>query len=93
MKPRFLHPWLLATLLWCAVLASAAGSIYSRHRSRELFVELERLNREHIELDITWGKLQLEQSSLSTPPYVGSLAATKLRMVVPDPNAIQVVVP
>ena len=31
-------------LLWAAALASAAGAIYSKHRARELFVELERLN-------------------------------------------------
>ena len=36
----------LIPVLWLAVLASAAGAIYVKHRSRELFVELERVNRE-----------------------------------------------
>ena len=35
---------LAVPLLWAAALASAAGAIYSKHRARELFVELERLN-------------------------------------------------
>ena len=35
---------LAVPLLWVGVLASAAGAIYSKHRARELFVELERLN-------------------------------------------------
>ena len=34
--------WMLAIVLWGVVLASSAGAIYAKHRSRELFVELER---------------------------------------------------
>ena len=33
------HGWLVLAVLWFGVLASAAGAIYTRHRSRELFVE------------------------------------------------------
>lgn len=85
--------WAIALLLWCAVLASAAGAIWSRHRARELFVELERLNREHEELDITWGRLQLEQSAWSAHAHVESQAARRLRMRMPDPAAIRLVLP
>lgn len=85
--------WLVAGVLWCAVLASAAGAVYTRHRARELFVELERLNREREELDIVWGKLQLEQSTWSAHARVESQASGRLRMVAPDPASIQVVLP
>lgn len=83
--------WLIAMLLWCAVLVSAAGAIWTRHRARELFVELEQLGREHEELDITWGRLQLEQSAWSAHAHVESQAARRLRMRVPDPAAIRLV--
>ena len=31
--------WVLLVTLWFAVLASAAGAIYTSHRAREQFVE------------------------------------------------------
>jgi cell division protein FtsL len=86
-------PWTIALLLWCAVLASAAGVVWSRHRARELFVELEQLNRQRDGLDVTWGQLQIEQSFLSQQARVESTARQRLRMLQPDPVTIQVVLP
>lgn len=87
------QPWILALLLWCAVLASAAGVVWSRHRARELFVELEQLNRQRDQLDVTWGQLQLEQSALSQHARVESTARQRLDMLLPNPASIQVVLP
>jgi cell division protein FtsL len=85
--------WMVALLLWCAVLISAGGTIYTRHRAREQFVELQRLNRERDQLEVNWGQLQLEQSLWSSHAYVESVAATRLKMAPPPPAAIQVVLP
>ena len=41
-------------LLWGAALASASGAIYSKHRARELFVVLERLNARRDNLGKFW---------------------------------------
>jgi cell division protein FtsL len=87
------NPWLQVAVLWCAVLASAAGAVYTRHRSRELFVELERLHRQQDQLDIEWGQLQLEQSAWSSHAFVERVATTRLHMATPDPARIQVVTP
>lgn len=84
---------LLIPILWLAVLASAAGAIFVKHRARELFVELEKVNRERDQLEIEWGQLQLEQSAWSTHAFVESVAASKLRMSIPAPAAIEVVAP
>ena len=46
---RVFTPKLLTVViatLWAGVLVSAAGAIYSKHRARELFVTLERMNRQ-----------------------------------------------
>jgi cell division protein FtsL len=80
-------------LLWLAALGSAAGAIYAKHRARELFVELERLNGERDRLEVEWGQLQLEQSAWSTHAFVENVAATRLRMSIPDAAAIEVVSP
>ena len=83
----------LIPVLWLAVLASAAGAIYVKHRSRELFVELERVNRERDRLEIEWGRLQLEQSAWSTHAFVENVAASNLHMHIPPPAQIEVVAP
>lgn len=83
----------LLPLLWLATLGSAAGAIWSKHRARELFVELERLNARRDTLEIEWGQLQLEQSAWSTHAFVERVASAKLRMAMPAPGEIQVVIP
>lgn len=80
-------------ILWLAALASAAGAIYSKHRARELFVELERLNVRRDNLEIEWGQLQLEQSAWSTHAFVENVAGTRLRMAMPPPREIELVTP
>jgi cell division protein FtsL len=80
-------------VLWLAALGSAAGAIYCKHRSRELFVELERLNARRDNLDIEWGQLQLEQSAWSTHAFVERVASTKLHMANPPPREIKIVSP
>lgn len=84
---------LLIPVLWLAVLGSAAGAIYVKHRSRELFVELERVNRERDRLEIEWGRLQLEQSAWSTHAFVENVAANNLNMRTPPPKQIEVIAP
>jgi cell division protein FtsL len=93
---RRLTPKLLTiaiAVLWSAVLLSAAGAIYSKHRARELFVALERLNRQRDTLEIEWGQLQLEQSAWSTHAFVERVASTKLRMQSPPPADIELISP
>jgi cell division protein FtsL len=79
--------------LWVAALGSAAGAIYSKHRARELFVTLERLNNERDNLEVEWGQLQLEQSAWSTHAFVERVASTKLKMASPPPKDIELISP
>jgi cell division protein FtsL len=83
----------IVALLWCAVLASSAGAIYTKYRARELFVELERLNSGRDELDAEWGRLQLEQSAWSTYAFVERVASERLHMSIPDSHDIKIVSP
>ena len=79
--------------LWAVALGSAAGAIYSKHRARELFVTLERLNNQRDNLEVEWGQLQLEQSAWSTHAFVERVASTKLKMTTPRPKDIELVSP
>jgi len=85
--------WAIAALMWVAVLVSATAAVWTRHRARELFVELEQLNRERHQLEVNWGQLQLEQTSWSQHAHVESTARRRLDMMTPDPATIQVVLP
>jgi cell division protein FtsL len=93
---RLADPKILSLIvlgLWLAVLGSAAGAVYSKHRARELFVELERLNHRRDNLEIEWGQLQLEQSAWSTHAFVENVASAKLHMAMPPPREIEIVSP
>jgi cell division protein FtsL len=91
MSRRFLA--IAVPVLWLAALGSAAGAIYCKHRSRELFVQLERLDARRDNLDIEWGQLQLEQSAWSTHAFVERVASTKLHMAMPPPKEIEIIAP
>jgi cell division protein FtsL len=93
---RTIPPKVLAislAALWVVALGSAAGAIYSKHRARELFVTLERLNNQRDTLEVEWGQLQLEQSAWSTHAFVERVASTKLRMATPPAKEIELIAP
>jgi cell division protein FtsL len=80
-------------ILWVTALGSAAAAVYIKHRSREMFVELERLDTRRDNLEIEWGQLQLEQSAWSTHAFVERVASAKLRMAMPPPKEIEIIAP
>ena len=80
-------------LLVVLALGSAAAAVYLKHRSREMFVELERLDTRRDNLDIEWGQLQLEQSAWSTHAFVERVASAKLHMAMPPPKEIEIIAP
>jgi cell division protein FtsL len=92
MKYRRLLPVVLP-LLWLGVLASAVQVIYARHKARDVFVHLEKLNAERDSLDIEWGRLQLEQSYWSSNAFVERVANAKLQMNLPQTRDVRIVRP
>jgi cell division protein FtsL len=80
-------------ILWVCTLGSAAAAVYLKHRSREMFVELERLETRRDNLQIEWGQLQLEQSAWSTHAFVERVASAKLHMGMPPPKEIEIIAP
>ncbi|MEN9705676.1 MAG: hypothetical protein RLZZ393_1555 [Pseudomonadota bacterium] len=86
--------WPLAAIaLWFLALASSAAVIHARHRARELFVELEKLNTRRDNIEIEWGQLQLEQSAWSSPAFVEQVATSQRHMSMPAARGIKVVQP
>lgn len=73
------------------VVATALGVAYTKHRSREMFVQLQTLKAQRDALNVEWGKLMLEQSTWATPPRVEQVAREHLDMRVPSSDEIVIV--
>ena len=74
------HPGALLILV-LAVVASSISVVYAKHQSRKLFIELQSMGNERDNMDIEWGQLQLQQSTLTTQGQVESAARDRLGMV------------
>ena len=84
---------LMLLLLVLAVMGSALGVVFSTHESRKQFVALQVLQKERDEMNIQWGRLQLEQSTWATHARIEQMASDKLEMIIPPPEAMVIVRP
>lgn len=83
----------VVVILAMLVLASSLGVVYAKHQSRKLFVELDTLKKERDEMNVEWGRLQLEQSTLATHGRIETTAKKRLKMVTPEYDKILIVRP
>lgn len=80
-----------ASVLSVAVVLSAVGVVYSKHQTRQLFVDVQRLEAERDRMNVDWGRLQLEQSTLATQARIESIAHGKLAMNIPPQDSVVIV--
>ena len=83
----------LVIALVILVLASSLGVVYAKHQSRKLFIELDTLKKERDEMNVEWGRLQLEQSTLATHSRIEQTAIKRLNMVTPEYEQVLIVRP
>ena len=81
----------LNLLLLAVIVACALGLVTSQHEARKLFSDLEREHGRARELDVEFGRLQLEASTRGLPRRVEGIAGSALGMRTPDPRRVQVV--
>ena len=84
-------PVLLVLVFAVVCVLSAIAIIYTKHESRKLFVELERLTEERDELNIEWGQLQIEQSTWATHGRIEQVANDRLSLHRPPSTDIYVI--
>ena len=84
--------WLLALLIAANIL-SAVVVVHARHQHRQHFVELTKLERARDELNIEFGRLQLEQATWAESNRVDQVARNRLGMVFPQADETVVVRP
>ncbi len=81
----------LAATLLLIVMASAIAVVWARNETRELFIRFTRLQNERDQLNIEYGRLELEDATWADPARVASVARHALGMVNPDPAQIRMV--
>ncbi len=74
---------LAAVLMVCALAV-----VNAQHRARTMFVELEALKKEARNQEVEWGKLQLEQGTLTSHARVEAMAKTQLGLTTPPLDRI-----
>lgn len=82
---------MMAVLLGLAVLATSLGLVYAKYQSRKLFIELQSLQTVKDEMDIEWGRLQLEQGTWATHGRIERIASERLGMVIPPAESVVIV--
>ena len=78
----------LNLLLILVLVACALSVVGANHRTRKVFSELEAGQKRMRDLDVEWGQLQLEQSTLAAHVRVAAVARDKLGMKPPAPGQI-----
>ena len=71
---------LLVLVLFVANVATGVGVVYSKHTMRKSFIELQAMQNSFDELQVEWGRFQLEQSAWATHGRVEKIAREKLNM-------------
>jgi cell division protein FtsL len=84
---------LLLVLLSLAVVGGAIGVVWARHEHRQAYIALSQLENARDELDIEFGRLQLEQATWSEANRIEQVAGTRLGMKFPEDADIVVLQP
>jgi cell division protein FtsL len=79
--------------LLAGVVATAVAVVQARHQHRQLFVELSALERERDELNIEFGRLQLEQATWADTHRIEQIARNQLGMKYPEAADLRVLTP
>lgn len=73
----------LNALLLVVVVLCALSVVTSQHQARKLFIALQQENDHARQMEVEWGQLQLEQSTLAAPARVEKIATRQLQMQLP----------
>lgn len=84
---------LLLLILLLGNVISGIAVVETRHRHRQQFVALSELEAERDELNIDYGRLQLEQATWADPHRIEQIARERLGMKYPEAGELRVVTP
>lgn len=77
--------------LYLLVIGMALLVVKNRHESRQLFAEVQKLEKENAEISADWSRLKLEQSTRLNQVLVETRAKQELGMQKPSADKIKVI--
>ena len=85
--------WQLPILfvLFVGVVSVSIAVVVNRHAARQLFYEIQQIEKEHDELNFEWSRLKLEQSAWLNQVSVEKKARYDLGMHKPEMQDIRIV--
>jgi cell division protein FtsL len=81
-----------AVALAASAVVSGVWIVTAKHESRQLFVELQELEREQDRLEIDWGRLQIQQSMRAANAEIETRAREELRLAEPSDAQMKIIV-
>jgi cell division protein FtsL len=82
---------LFAIALALGVIATAVAVIEVKYLTRTDFGTLQQVRAERDELDVEWGRLQIEEAALTSHTRIEDNARRKLDMYLPEGGEVRVV--
>ena len=87
----FFSPRPIKGLFLCGLLVvSSLGVAYSSHQTRNMYRDLQQLEKDHDDLEHEYEKLLLEQSAWADYTRLNGLAQDKLQMTAPETSEMVV---
>lgn len=76
-------------LLLVAVMVCALNVVALQHKARKLYVELHEQKELAKQMEVEWGQLRLEQSTLAAPAKIEKAAVRQLQMQLPRSEQVR----
>ncbi|WAR45226.1 cell division protein FtsL [Methylomonas rapida] len=84
---------ILLSILIAMLMLSAIAVIYSKYQSRQLFIEIQKKEKQLEDYEVEWGRLQLELTTLTEENRVEIEARSRLMLTLPAQNEIVYIKP
>ncbi|MDD4929664.1 MAG: cell division protein FtsL [Gallionella sp.] len=75
--------WRSGVLLLVSLVLGALSAVTAQHQARKSFIVLQQEKQLARQMEVEWGQLQLEQSTLAAPARVEKIASEQLQMRLP----------
>lgn len=77
---------LAMVLVWVLV-----GYVHNQNETRKLFAATQKIEKEKLEINADWARLQIEKSTLVSNNRIEQVARTQLNMKLPDDEQVLVI--
>ncbi len=82
----------LTVVLALLLISVLVSYVYNQNETRKLFAETQQIEKEKLELNAEWARLQIEKSTLVSNNRIEQVAREQLNMKLPEDEQVLVIV-